>query len=94
MSATLSAILWVIEDDGVAAAGVDGDENVDERALVVGLDGGAWRAVFLQFSLNGGDAGGAAFGEVEFFLNSMRLDSIFCLFSKSVMLIGSAITLH
>lgn len=27
------------------------------RALVVGLELGAWRAVFLQFALNGGDAG-------------------------------------
>ena len=62
----LSAILWVIEYDGIAAAGVDGDGDVDECALLVGLDGGAWRAVFLQFALNGGDAGGATFGEVEF----------------------------
>ena len=30
------------------------------------VDTGMWRAVFLQFALNGGDAGGAAFGEVEF----------------------------
>ena len=37
-----------------AAAGVDWDEDVDERALVVGLDDGTRRSVFLQFALNGG----------------------------------------
>ena len=36
---------------------MDWDEDVDERALVVGLDDGTRRSVFLQFALNGGDAG-------------------------------------
>ena len=115
----LRDILWGIEEDGVAASGVDGDEDVDERALVVGLNGGAWRAVLFESCLNGGDAGrlvrvnahkDVATAQVvkvvgkstdtvimlsgfQPFLNSMRLDSIFCLLSRSVMLIGSAIFL-